>query len=67
VQDGATIALTFLTIPGKTYRVQSKTSLNDPEWLTLGGDRPAGVASRLTVVDGLAGRAQRFYRIVQLD
>ena len=67
VQDGTTISLSFQTIPGRTYRVDYKNSLTDPAWQPLGGDRPAGVMTLLTIADTLAGRAQRFYRIVQLD
>ena len=67
MQDGVTISLLFQTIPGKTYRVDYKNSLNDPAWQPLGGDRPAGVMTRITITDTLAGRAQKFYRIVQLD
>jgi hypothetical protein len=66
-QAGTTLSLSFQTIPGRSYRVEYKNSLNDPAWLPLGGDRPAGAATHLTVGDDLATRRQRFYRIVQLD
>jgi hypothetical protein len=65
--NGGSFSLSFQTIPGKTYRVDYKDSLNEPSWKPLGGDRPAGALTRLTVTDVLSGQGQRFYRIVQLD
>jgi hypothetical protein len=65
--NGATLSLSFAAIPGKTYRVDYKDSLNEPAWQPLGGNRPAGAETRLTVADTWAGHGQRFYRIVQLD
>ena len=59
-------ALSFGTLPGKTYRVDYKNALTDSNWTPL--DVP-GVATsdRLTVVDDLGGQPQRFYRIAILD
>jgi hypothetical protein len=68
MRQGTTLSLSFPTIPGRTYRVEYKNSLSDPAWLPLGSDHPSGAATQLTVGDDpFATRAQRFYRIVQLD
>lgn len=56
-------ALTFVTVPGKTYRVEGTASLANPAWQPLGPDTVAVSESR-TVLDQSPGGAQRFYRIV---
>jgi alpha-D-ribose 1-methylphosphonate 5-triphosphate synthase subunit PhnG len=69
----ATVSLTdnvatvsFSTIVGRIYRVESKTNLNDASWSPVGEDTLA-TSTTLTVQDGLAGQPQRFYRLVQVD
>src|SRR6185369_10917867 len=60
------VSLTFPTIPGKTYRIEYKTNLNDTAWTTLlpqGTNQVAG-STRLTIPDAIGQNAQRFYRIV---
>jgi hypothetical protein len=59
-------AITFVTIAGKTYRVEYKDSLDDPSWTPL----DAGVTAtgdRLTVNDDPGSSLQRFYRIVVVN
>ena len=64
--SGGEFALTFGTLPGKTYRMDYKNTLSDPNWTPL--DVPVvASASSLTVVDDLRGQPQRFYRIALLD
>ena len=59
-------ALSFGTLPGKTYRVDYKNALTDSNWTPL--DVPeVATSDRLTVVDDLGGQPQRFYRIAILD
>jgi hypothetical protein len=60
------VTLGFATLPGKTYRVDYKDSLNAADWLPLGASIMANGAS-LTVPDDIGSNPQRFYRIVQLD
>jgi hypothetical protein len=57
--------ITFVTVPGKTYRVDYKDDLNASEWQALA---PESVASgeSLSIADP-AVQSQRFYRIVVLD
>jgi len=59
-------ALTFVTIPGKTYCLEYKDSLQDASWQQLG---PASVAveETLTLSDTTTPGSQRFYRIVVAD
>lgn len=64
--EGSGYAITFVAVPGKTYRLDYKNSLDDPEWKPV--DAPvAAVSGTLTVNDNLGGSPQRFYRIVALD
>ncbi len=66
VAEGSRYAITFVAEPGKTYRVDYKDSLDDPEWQPV--DAPALAATTaLTVNDNLGSSPQRFYRIVALD
>jgi hypothetical protein len=58
-------SLSFDSIPGKTYRVEYKNSLNDAQWLVL--KTQVATSSTLTVVDDLGGSGQRFYRVVLVD
>ncbi|MDB6122171.1 MAG: hypothetical protein JWQ71_1164 [Pedosphaera sp.] len=58
--------LTWQTYPGKTYRVEYKNNLIDPNWTTLGSDQVA-VGSSLSASDAVNANPQRFYRIVQLN
>jgi hypothetical protein len=65
-RDGTgNFTVSFDTLSGKTYRVEYKNALSDPNWLVLKTE-VAGSAS-LTVTDDLGSNPQRFYRIVQLD
>jgi hypothetical protein len=66
--NGNQVSISFQTIPGKTYRVEYKDDLNAATWQRLNNqDYAAGPATSLTVNDDMTGRAQRFYRFVQLD
>ncbi|HXI52750.1 MAG TPA: hypothetical protein VNH84_14645, partial [Candidatus Saccharimonadales bacterium] len=58
-------SLSFDSIPGKTYRVEYKNSLNDAQWSVL--KTQVATSSTLTVVDDLGGSGQRFYRVVLVD
>ncbi len=64
--EGASLAITFATIPGITYRVEYKNALEDPEWRTV--DVPiTAPENTLTINDALGENPQRFYRIVVED
>lgn len=60
------VTLTWQTSPGKTYRVEFKSSLSDTGWTTFGSDLLASGGS-LSSTNSAGGNSQRFYRIVQVD
>jgi len=59
-------AISFVTVPGKTYRVEYKDTLDEPNWQPLDVDFIA-TGDSFTVNDSLAGSSQRFYRILVLN
>lgn len=59
-----TVNLSYKTYPGKKYKVQFKTDLNEPQWSDLGSETTAAGYS-LSFSESVAGR--RFYRIAQVD
>ena len=63
--DGATIH--WNAIIGRTYRVQFKNSLVDPDWANLEGDVTADfeVVSKADVPAGL--RQERYYRVLLIE
>jgi hypothetical protein len=64
--NGSQIGLVFDTVPGKTYKVQFKNSLNDATWQDLTPPQTAA-GTTLTATDSVNNSPQRFYRTVQLD
>jgi hypothetical protein len=60
------VALSFLAIAGKTYRVEYKNALDDPFWTALGSDVTA-TTSALTITDNIGANPQRFYRVQVVD
>jgi hypothetical protein len=65
VTNGAA-ALTWTAIPGGTYRLQYKDSLDSAIWHDLAPD-VAATASTVTATDLVNGAAQRFYRVLLLQ
>ena len=59
-------AISFVAVPGKTYRMEYKDALDDSNWLPVDADVVA-VGESLTITDGLGAGPQRFYRVVVLD
>ncbi|MCX8092342.1 MAG: hypothetical protein N3I86_15640, partial [Verrucomicrobiae bacterium] len=62
---GNDLVLSWQTFPGKTYRVQFKNDLNEPQWTTL-GDWPAS-GWTLAITNALDASPQRFFRLVQVN
>jgi len=59
---GNGVALTFLGVPGRTYSVQSSSSLVDPQWSTVGSVTvPAYLGSAQFTDD--SNSTNRFYRL----
>jgi len=64
--DGTSVFISFDTIPGRSYRVDYKTHINDPVWLPLNAPIPAPGAS-MEITDNFGAQTQRFYKIFQVD
>ena len=63
--NGVTIRWTGIV--GRTYRVQFKHILDDPDWIDLEGDVPAETGEMLKV-DATAGASrQRYYRVLLME
>lgn len=60
---GGVISIRWVAVPNKTYQVQYKNSLQDPNWTNLGSSLKASSTSA-AVTDNTSLRAQRFYRVV---
>ena len=61
------ITLHWTGIVGRTYRVQFKQTLNDPDWIDLDGDVPAETGEMLKM-DTMAGASgQRYYRVLLME
>jgi hypothetical protein len=62
---GNTFRFTFGTVAGRTYRVEYKDDLNQPDWLPFGGNLVA-TGTSLVVLDTITASLQRFYRVVEV-
>lgn len=56
--------ISWLAVPGKTYKVQYKTNLNAAAWADLPGTVTADVEATSITDDTTNGSEQRFYRVV---
>ncbi|HXG46860.1 MAG TPA: lamin tail domain-containing protein, partial [Methylomirabilota bacterium] len=63
--DSTQISITVSTVPGRTYRVEYKNSLDEAQWLALGPNRVA-TGSTLVVTDSTQAGTRRFYRIAEV-
>ncbi|MBI5384660.1 MAG: PD40 domain-containing protein [Verrucomicrobia bacterium] len=63
VGTGST-TLIWPAVPGRSYRVQFKTDLNDSDWTDLLAPVVVNGASASCVDPGAAGQGRRFYRVV---
>jgi hypothetical protein len=59
--SGGTMSFSFQTEAGRSYLIEFKNALTDPEWNPL--ETRAGDGSVVTVIDAVATGASRFYRI----
>src|SRR6266700_3804748 len=60
------VTITWQATAGKTYRVQSTSSLVPSNWTTLGSDIVA-TGSSASKQDTIGAIVQRFYRVIQLN
>ena len=58
------VVLAWGAKPAKAYQVLYKDSLSETEWKVLAADVMV-TGSNASLEDGVAGRPQRFYRIVE--
>jgi hypothetical protein len=63
--SGGLISVVWLSTPGRTYRVQSKTNLLDSDWTDLPGDVSA-TDSVTSKMDSSGNDPRKFYRIILL-
>jgi hypothetical protein len=61
VVAGSTVTLSWTAIPGRTYRVQYKTDLNENNWSEL-GDNIIATGNTASKTDAMVGNI-RFYRV----
>lgn len=63
VQSGNDICVAFPSVAGRTYRLENKTALSDPNWIQVGTDQ-MGTNGSLQICDpNAAALALRFYRV----
>ena len=55
-----------LAVPGRLYRIETKTHLDDDAWIPLGEALPAPSVS-VSMTDSTPVMPQRFYRVVLAD
>lgn len=59
--------ITFMSVAGKSYRLEAKDSLTAPTWTTI-ADNIFGLGGTTTVIDTAAlSSLRRFYHVVALD
>ena len=60
------VILTWNSVVGRRYRVETKPELNQAPWLALAPERVADAASQ-AITDPDGDGTRRFYRVVQVD
>ena len=63
---GNDVTISGEVIPGRTYRLEFKDTLDAPDWLPLGADTVAATNS-ISFTDTPGANGQRFYRVVQVN
>jgi hypothetical protein len=63
VRSNCTLTLTWSTVPGQRYRLQSKLAIDASSWTFQGGFITAN-SSVASASDNVCTNAQKFYRIV---
>jgi Tol biopolymer transport system component len=65
VQADGAVRLAWISVPGRTYRVQFKDDCNDPAWKDMAEDVLASESTSLKL-DRVKLQTQRYYRVMQL-
>jgi len=61
------ITIHWTGIVGRTYRVQFKHTLDDPDWIDLDGDVTAEAGETLKQDDTAGASRQRYYRVLLME
>ncbi len=61
--SGGGVTVQWEAVPGKTYRLVYKNSLNDLNWTPVPGDIPAGSTTALKSDTSAAGQPARLYQV----
>ena len=64
--DAGGLHLTFPTLAGKRYQVQSASSLSSPSWQNVGAALP-GTGGNVSTTYEASGTSQKFYRVLVQD
>lgn len=65
--SSGTVTLSWSAIPGKRYRVQHKSNLNNIAWFNLGADVTASGNTASKTDNTVIGIPQRFYRVLLVE
>jgi YD repeat-containing protein len=63
---GGGVTVQWLSVPGKTYRLQFKNSLADADWTDVPGDVSAADVTASKTDTTATGQSGRFYRVLLL-
>jgi YD repeat-containing protein len=66
-QTGVSATIEWAAVAGKTYRVQYKDALDLSQWNNLSGDIPANGTAASKLDNTVAGRVQRYYRVIVIQ
>ncbi|HVV72349.1 MAG TPA: hypothetical protein VHI52_12770, partial [Verrucomicrobiae bacterium] len=61
-QTGGSLIMSWPTLPGRSYQVEYKDDLNEPNWTPLGGSL-LGDGTAFSVTNNTSVPQQRFYRV----
>lgn len=64
--NAGVVTITWVAVPGRTYQVSYKDSLNDPAWVPLPGTVEA-TGETASAVDAVTGVPHRFYRVARVE
>jgi hypothetical protein len=65
--SSGTVTVSWSAIPGKRYRVQHKSNLNNIAWSNLGSDVIAAGGTASKTDNSVTGISQRFYRVLLVE
>ena len=66
LRTSPTVAITWTSVPDKTYRLQYKDNLSDADWTDL-GEPVTATATSTSAFDNTGAHPRRFYRVLLLN